>query len=417
MPALCRDCLTDFEKGTRCPACRSARVISHPELMTLSIAHMDCDAFYASVEKRDNPSLADKPVIIGGGRRGVVSTACYVARIKGVRSAMPMFQALKLCPEAVVIKPRMSAYVEASKAIKSMMMDLTPAIEPLSLDEAFMDLRGTERLHGAPPAVMLARLIKRMRQEVGLTGSVGLSHNKFLAKVASDLDKPHGFSVIGEEETADFLAGKPVRMIWGVGPAAQASLEKVGIRTFDDLLRWDKSDLVARFGGTGERLFHIARGEDFRRVSAHAPMKSISKETTFNDDTSNLDILDGHIWRLSEQVADRAKAKELAGRVVTLKLKRANFTQITRRISLRDPTQLTDRVYREARALFDSVSNQGPFRLIGTGLSDLCKADGADLSGDLLDPDAVQRGKAERATDSIRARFGSDAIVKGRSLR
>jgi DNA polymerase-4 len=256
-----------------------------------------------------------------------------------------------------------------------------------------------------------------MRSEVGLTGSIGLSHNKFLAKVASDLDKPHGYSVIGEAETADFLAGKPVRMIWGVGPAAQASLEKVGIRTFDDLLRWDKSDLVARFGGTGERLYHIARGEDFRRVSAHAPMKSISKETTFHDDTSDLEILDGHIWRLSEQVADRAKAKELAGRVVTLKLKRANFTQITRRISLRDPTQMTDRVYREARALFDTVADQGPFRLIGTGLSDLCKADGADLSGDLLDPDAVKRGKAERATDSIRARFGSDAIMKGRSLR
>ena len=417
MPALCRDCLNDFEQGNRCLACRSARVIQHPELMTLSIAHMDCDAFYASVEKRDDPSLADKPVIIGGGRRGVVSTACYVARIKGVRSAMPMFQALKLCPDAVVIKPRMSAYVEASKAIKAMMLDLTPAIEPLSLDEAFMDLRGTERLHGAPPAVMLARLIKRMRSEVGLTGSIGLSHNKFLAKVASDLDKPHGYYVIGEAETADFLAGKPVRMIWGVGPAAQASLEKVGIRTFDDLLRWDKSDLVARFGGTGERLYHIARGEDFRRVSAHAPMKSISKETTFHDDTSDLEILDGHIWRLSEQVADRAKAKELAGRVVTLKLKRANFTQITRRISLRDPTQMTDRVYREARALFDTVADQGPFRLIGTGLSDLCKADGADLSGDLLDPDAVKRGKAERATDSIRARFGSDAIMKGRSLR
>ena len=417
MPALCRDCLNDFEQGSRCPVCRSARVIQHPELMTLSIAHMDCDAFYASVEKRDDPSLADKPVIIGGGRRGVVSTACYVARIKGVRSAMPMFQALKLCPDAVVIKPRMSAYVEASKTIKAMMLDLTPAIEPLSLDEAFMDLRGTERLHGAPPAVMLARLIKRMRSEVGLTGSIGLSHNKFLAKVASDLDKPHGYSVIGEAETADFLAGKPVRMIWGVGPAAQASLEKVGIRTFDDLLRWDKSDLVARFGGTGERLYHIARGEDFRRVSAHAPMKSISKETTFHDDTSDLEILDGHIWRLSEQVADRAKAKALAGRVVTLQLKRANFTQITRRISLRDPTQMTDRVYREARALFDTVADQGPFRLIGTGLSDLCKADGADLSGDLLDPDAVKRGKAERATDSIRARFGSDAIMKGRSLR
>lgn len=401
----------------RCPACRSVRTVSHPELMSLSIAHMDCDAFYASVEKRDDPSLADKPVIIGGGRRGVVSTACYVARIKGVRSAMPMFQALKLCPDAVVIKPRMSAYVEASKAIKAMMLELTPAIEPLSLDEAFLDLRGTQRLHGVPPAVMLARLIKRMRSELGLTGSIGLSHNKFLAKVASDLDKPHGFSVIGEAETAEFLRGKSVRMIWGVGPAAQASLEKAGIRTFDDLLRWDKPDLVARFGGTGERLYHIARGEDRRRVSAHAPVKSISKETTFGEDTSDIEFLDGHLWRLSEQVADRAKARDLAGRVVTLKLKRADFSALSRRISLREPTQLTDRIYRESRALFDTVGNQGPYRLIGTGISDLCTADGADMSGDLLDPDAEKRGKAERATDAIRARFGPDAIVKGRALR
>lgn len=417
MPALCRDCLFEFDSGARCPACRSLRVVCHPELNILAIAHMDCDAFYASVEKRDDPSLADKPVIIGGGRRGVVSTACYVARIKGVRSAMPMFQALKLCPDAVVIKPRMSAYVEASKAIRAMMEELTPAIEPLSLDEAFMDLRGTERLHGAAPAVMLARLIKRMRDELGLTGSIGLSHNKYLAKVASDLDKPRGFSVIGKAETADFLRGKSVRMIWGVGPAAQASLEKAGIRTFDDLLRWDKRDLMARFGGTGERLYHIARGEDHRRVSAHAPVKSISKETTFGEDTSDRDILDGHIWRLSEQVADRAKARELAGRVVTLKLKRADFSQITRRISLRDPTQLADRIYREARALFDAVGDQGPYRLIGTGLSDLCAADGADLSADLLDPDAARRSKAERATDRIRAKFGTDAIVKGRALR
>lgn len=417
MPALCRDCLRDFNSGARCPSCRSARVVSHPELMTLSIAHMDCDAFYASVEKRDDPTLADKPVIIGGGRRGVVSTACYVARIKGVRSAMPMFQALKLCPDAVVIRPRMEAYVEASKAIKAMMLELTPAIEPLSLDEAFMDLRGTERLHGAPPAAMLARLIKRMRDELGLSGSIGLSHNKFLAKVASDLDKPRGFSVIGEAETSSFLAGKPVRMIWGVGPSAQASLEKVGIRTFDDLLRWEKADLVARFGGTGERLYHIARGEDFRRVSAHTPVKSISKETTFNDDTSSLDILDGHIWRLSEQVADRAKAKGLAGRVVTLKLKRANFSAISKRISLREPTQLADRIYREARALFDSVGNQGPYRLIGTGISDLSDADGAEPGGDLLDHNAEKRFKAERATDAIRARFGADAIKKGRALR
>ncbi|WP_227270037.1 DNA polymerase IV [Roseobacter weihaiensis] len=417
MPSLCRDCFAAFPDTKRCPTCGSPLIIAHPELNTLSIAHMDCDAFYASVEKRDNPTLEGKPVIIGGGRRGVVSTACYVARIRGVRSAMPMFQALKLCPEAIIIKPRMEAYVEASRAIRKMMEALTPDIEPLSLDEAFMDLSGTARLHGAPPAVMLARLVKRMRSELGLTGSIGLSHNKFLAKVASDLDKPHGFSVIGKAETDAFLRDKPVRMIWGVGAAAQASLENAGIRTFADLLRWEQTDLIARFGSMGDRLWHLARGQDRRRVSAHAPMKSISNETTFHEDTSDPDLLDGHLWRMAEKVSDRAKAKGLAGRVVTLKLKRADHSLLSRRISLRDGTQMADTVYRTARGLFDQVGDQGPYRLLGCGLSDLIAESGADLSADLLDPQARQRTAAERATDEIKERFGTDAILKGRSLR
>jgi DNA polymerase IV len=417
MPALCRDCLTQFDDRARCPACRSPRVVRHPELFDLTIAHMDCDAFYASVEKRDNPELRELPVIIGGGRRGVVSTACYIARIRGVRSAMPMFQALKLCPEAVVVKPRMSVYVEASRAIRAMMGDLTPVVEPLSLDEAFMDLSGTEKLHGAPPAVMLARLVKRMKDEVGLTGSIGLSHNKFLAKIASDLDKPRGYSVIGRADTDAFLHDKPVRMIWGVGAAMQGALDKAGIRTFTDLLRWERKDLNARFGAMGDRLYFLARGQDRRRVSRNAPMKSISNETTFFDDTASLDLLDGHLWRLSEKVSDRAKARNLAGRVVTLKLKRANHSLISRRVSLRDATQLADRIYRTARGLFDAVGDQGPYRLIGVGISDLLDDAKADLSGDLLDPEAEKRSKAERATDEIRQRFGPDAILKGRALR
>jgi DNA polymerase-4 len=378
---------------------------------------MDCDAFYASVEKRDNPDLRDKPVIIGGGRRGVVSTACYIARIKGVRSAMPMFKALQLCPEAVVVRGRMDVYVDVSRQIRAMMDELTPAVEPLSLDEAFMDLTGTETLHGAPPAVMLARLVKRMRTEIGITGSIGLSHNKFLAKVASDLDKPRGFSVIGKAETAAFLKDKPVRMIWGVGQAAQASLEKTGIRTFSDLLRWDQKDLIQRFGSMGDRLWHLARGQDHRRVSRNAPMKSVSNETTFNEDTSDTDVLDGHIWRLSEKVADRLKAKSIAGRVITLKLKRSNHSALSRRISLSDSTQMADRIYRTARDLFDRVGDQGPYRLIGVGVADITSDDQADISGDLLDPNASHRSNAERATDAIRDRFGSEAIIKGRALR
>lgn len=417
MPALCRDCLSEATDARRCPNCGSLRIVRHDELFDLSIAHMDCDAFYASVEKRDNPELADKPVIIGGGKRGVVSTACYVARIRGVRSAMPMFQAMKLCPDAVVVKPRMKAYSEASRQIRALMDELTPSVEPLSLDEAFLDLTGTEKLHGAPPAVMLARLVKRMKDEIGVTGSIGLSHNKFLAKVASDLDKPRGFAVIGKTETDAFLHDKSVRMIWGVGPSAQEGLERAGIHTFADLLRWDQRDLTDRFGSMGYRLWHLARGQDRRKVSARQPVKSISKETTFFEDTSSIDLLDGHIWRLSEQVADRAKAKGKAGRVVTLKLKRANFSLISRRLSLRDATQMADTIYQTARSLFDQVGDQGPYRLIGVGISDIVDESAADLSGDLLDPKAAQRRKAERATDQIRARFGSGAILKGRSIR
>jgi len=378
---------------------------------------MDCDAFYASVEKRDHPDLADKPVIIGGGRRGVVSTACYVARIRGVRSAMPMFQALKLCPDAVIIKPRMAVYAEVSRAIRQMMEDLTPAIEPLSLDEAFLDLRGTEKLHGAPPAVMLARLVYRMRQELGLTGSIGLSHNKFLAKVASDLNKPRGFSVIGKEDTAAFLQDKPVRMIWGVGSATQAALAQAGIRSFTDLLRWQRVDLTQKFGSMGERLWHLARGQDHRQISRNTPVKSISNETTFFEDTADPDLLDGHLWRMCEKVSDRAKAKELAGRVVTLKLKTADHKIITKRQTLEDATQLADRVYRVARALLSQIPAGQAYRLIGAGLSDLCAASQAERSGDLLDPQAHQRGAAERATDKIRKKFGEDAILKGRALR
>lgn len=417
MPAFCRACLTEFTTGARCPSCRSPRVVAHGELFDLSIAHMDCDAFYASVEKRDNPDLADKPLIVGGGTRGVVSTCCYIARISGVRSAMPMFQALKLCPEAVVLPPRIAVYAEVSRAIRAMMADLTPAIEPLSLDEAFLDLTGTARLHGAPPAVMLARLIRRMETELGISGSVGLSHNKFLAKIASDLDKPRGFSVIGRAETEAFLAAKPVRIIWGVGTATQTALERAGIRSISDLLRWDQQDLTARFGHMGARLWHLARGQDSRRVASDEKVKSISKETTFNEDTADAALLDGHLWRLAVGVSDRAKAKDMAGRTVTLKLKRADFTTITRRHALPGPTQMADRIYREARALFDLVPAGGAYRLIGCGIADLCPGAQAETHADLLDPQAETRARAEAATDAIRTKFGRDAIIKGRALR
>jgi DNA polymerase-4 len=256
-----------------------------------------------------------------------------------------------------------------------------------------------------------------MQLELGITGSIGLSHNKFLAKLASDLDKPRGFSVIGKAETMDFLRDKPVRMIWGIGAAGQASLEAVGIRTFADLRRWDRRDLHERFGTMGERLWHLSRGEDNRRVARDRAIKSISNETTFSDDISDPDLLDGHIWRLAEKVADRAKAKGLAGRTVTLKLKRDDFRLLTRRMSLPDGTQIADRLYRTARSLFDQADHPRPYRLIGVGLSDLVPAEAADRSGNLLDPQEARRIEAERATDAIRKRFGDDAILKGRALR
>ena len=417
MPAFCRDCLTVCKSKLRCEHCASPRVLKHPELFELSIAHMDCDAFYASIEKRDNPDIADKPVIVGGGKRGVVSTACYIARINGVHSAMPMFKALKLCPNAVVVPPRMDIYVKVSRQIKKFMSELSPMIEPLSLDEAFIDLTGTEKLHGAPPAIMLARLVKRMEDEIGISGSIGLSHNKFLAKLASDLDKPRGFSIISQRETLDLLAPLPIKKIWGAGPVLQRKLQSDGIQTFADLRRRDPKVLVKRYGTMGNRLWHLARGLDHRSITTREPVKTISKEITFFEDTSDTDLLDGHLWRLAEKVSDRCKARNYAGKTVNLKVKKADFKLLTRSITLNEPTQMTDRIYTNVRQMLNSIMDNAPFRLIGVGISHLTKPEDADQFMDLLEQDAAKRAKAERVTDTIRKRFGKDSILKGRSLR
>ena len=417
MANLCRDCMATNCPNKRCPNCGSPRILNHPELFSLSIAHLDCDAFYASVEKRENPDLANKPLIIGGGRRGVVSTACYIARIRGVRSAMPMFQALKICPDAVILKPRMSLYAKVSKDIRQMMGELTPSIEPLSLDEAFIDLTGTSKLHNASPAVVLAKLANRIHRELGLTGSIGLSHNKFLAKIASDLDKPRGFSIIGKAETNSFLEDKPIRLIWGIGKKMQMLLEESGIRTFRDLTRWDRKDLNYKFGQMGDRLWYLGRGEDTRSVESRVSIKSVSNEITFPEDTSDSDLLDGHLWRMCEKVSSRMKAKSLAGRVASLKLKTSIHKIITKRTTLREPTQLADTMYDVLSNLMEKMEPGQTYRLLGVSISDLCSVQEADMYGDLLDTNALKRGKAERASDSIREKFGPDAIIKGRALR
>lgn len=416
--ALCRDCLHAWAPpASRCPACGSRRVLAHAELAGLAVAHLDADAFYASVEKRENPALRDRPLIVGGGRRGVVATACYIARLSGVRSAMPMFRALKLCPDAVVVPPRMSLYVEVSRALRAMMLDLTPLVEPLSLDEAFLDLSGTERLHRAPPAVLLARLQTRIERELGVTASVGLSHNKFLAKIASDLDKPRGFCLVGRAETLDFLGPRPVSTIWGVGEAAVRALEADGIRSIADLRTRDRDRLLRRFGSLGDRLWRLARGEDARQVRPDHALKSLSHETTFEEDSADLDTLRWHLWSLAEQVSARAKARDLVGTVVTLKLKRADHRILTRRQTLPAATQMADRLYRTALPMLRRDIDSGPFRLIGIGLSGLGNAPASDLAGDLLDPGLRRRLEAERAADRIRARFGHDSIILGRSIR
>ena len=378
---------------------------------------MDCDSFYASVEKRDCPELIDKPVIIGGGRRGVVSTACYIARIRGVHSAMPIYRALKLCPDAVVIRPRMKLYAEISLQIRKMMLELTPSVEPISLDEAFLDLGGTQRLHKKPPAVLLAELTNRIKNELGLTGSIGLSHNKFLAKVASDLNKPNGFSIIGKRETEKFLFNKPVNILWGVGAGTKEKLEAMGIKTLSDLLRWEESDFVRKFGISGKRLKALASGKDNRRVMAERLIKSISNETTFGEDILKHEILIGHLWRMCEKVSDRAKSREIAGKVGVIKLKTDKYRLITRRLTFKEPTNMADRLFNALEPLLKNEIKEVKFRLLGVTLTNLCDQKYADLTGDLLDPNAQNRQKAELATDKIRRKFGVNAIIKGRSLR
>ena len=419
MAALCRDCLTWFEDAPvgRCPECARPRLLSHPELGALSIAHMDCDAFYASVEKRDNPELRDKALIVGGGRRGVVSTCCYIARVAGVRSAMPMFKALKLCPEAVVVKPRMELYSEVGREIRERMKALTPLVEPLSLDEAFMDLTGTERLLGYAPAASLARLALEIERDIGVTISVGLSHSKYLAKIASDLDKPRGFSVIGKAETLDFLAPRPVRSIWGVGKALAGRLESDGLMTNADLRAMDPTELMRRYGSMGKRLHELANGIDHRRVNPDGAAKSISSETTFNDDISDAERLQGHLWRLAVRTSDRAKAKSIGGLSVVLKLKTAKFATITRQVRLDAPTNLTDVIYDLAEPLLMRELDKGPFRLIGVGISALSPLDDSPGDAKLFEDRRDTRAKAEAATDAIRKKFGKDAIQRGRALR
>lgn len=418
--ALCRDCATLFPgagagRPLRCAECGSPRLVAHAELDKLAVAHIDCDAFYASIEKRDDPRLRDKPVLVGGGVRGVVAAACYVARTYGIRSAMPMFKALKLCPDAVVIRPDLRKYRAAGRAVRALMLETTPMVEPVSIDEAFLDLAGTERLHHGTPAATLARLARRIEGEIGITVSIGLSYNKFLAKLASDFDKPRGFSVVGRKEARALLAPKSVGLIWGVGKVLQRRLEADGRATIGQLASGDERDLVARYGAIGRRLVRFARGEDDRPVEPQSETKSISAETTFERDLAGRAALEAELWPLCETVAARLKRAELAGRTVTLKLKGSDFQSLTRARTLAAPTQLAETLYRTGADLLAHEARGRRYRLIGIGASALGPAALADPP-DLLDASAGKRAQVERAIDQVRAKLGAAAIVKGRGF-
>ncbi len=414
---FCRDCLAAVAAGDgRCRSCRSPRVKVHPELYELSIAHIDCDAFYAAVEKRDNPALADKPIIIGGGTRGVVSTACYVARIQGVKSAMPMFKALKLCPDAIVIRPNMKKYAEVGRQVRELMLQLTPLVQPISIDEAFLDLSGTTRLHGHSPAVSLATLLKTIESQLGISASAGLSYNKYLAKVASDLEKPRGFSVIGRAEAKAFLAEKPVGLIWGVGRAFQETLRKDGITLIGQLQGMERNELIRRYGIIGARLYHFSRGEDVRDVSARDDTKSISAETTFDNDITSYSELERILWQLSEKVSRRAKKEGFVGHTVALKLKTSEFKVRSRNTTLAVATQLAHSIFSAAQPLLKKEASGTSFRLIGVGISHLAAAgDAAETA--TLDARFATLTKAELAMDKLRAKFGSHAIERGLAFK
>ena len=413
---FCRDCDAPLQAAAeRCPACGSPRLVVAPGVFGLAIAHVDCDAFFASIEKRDNPAIADRPVIVGGGRRGVVAAACYIARASGVRSAMPMTRALKLCPQAVVIRPDHEKYRRESAKIAAILESATPLVEMASIDEAYLDLAGTETLHGAPPAVVCARLARRIEQEVGITVSIGLSYNKFLAKMASDLEKPRGFSVISREQAADFLGRLKVEELHGVGPAAARALAREGITTVAQLRERDVRWLMRRFGRLGAQLYNLARGIDERPVQPEHERKSISAEHTFEEDISARTALEQELWRLCRKVMRRALEKGLAGRVVTCKLRTADFTTHTAQTRLAEPVALAVHIFPAARRLLARLHDGGPCRLIGVGISDLVEMT-PEMLAQSLDERAAKKARAELASEALRRRFGENAVDFGLGL-
>lgn len=381
------------------------------------ILHVDMDAFYASVEIRENPELCGKPVIVGGAphRRGVVSAASYEARKFGVHSAMPVAQALRLCPKAILISPRIAFYAEVSQQIRDIFARYTPQFEPLSLDEAFLDVTACEKLFGG--AEVIAHAIKQaIRDELKLVASVGVAPNKFIAKIASDVNKPDGFVVVNSDQVHAFLDPLPVSRLWGAGKATVAVFERMGIRHIGQLRRQSQAWLQTHFGRHGEHLWQLAHGIDDREVITDAQAKSVSHETTFAEDVADKQVLEAWLLHLTEQVAWRLRRAELSGRTVQLKLRFPDFKTITRSHTLNEATQSTDILWQIVRQLWHGNWQGKPaIRLIGMGVAGLQPHGEQMQQADLFAQTSPRQAQVDALTDQINARFGPSALQRGRS--
>lgn len=385
--------------------------------MPRQIIHVDMDAFYASVEIRERPGLADKPVIVGGRPegRGVVAAANYIARRYGVHSAMPTSKALRLCPKAVVLPPQHSLYAEVSEQIHAIFQRYTPQIEPLALDEAFLDVTASEKLFG--PAPEIARAIKQaVQDELHLVASVGVGPSKYIAKLASDIDKPDGFVVVREDEVQDFLAPLPVSRIWGVGKVAARTFEKLGIRTIGQLRNYSSAMLHRHFGSGGEQFLLLACGIDNRPVISEHEAKSISNETTFAVDISDSAVLLDWLHALTEQVAHRLRAHGLKGRTVQIKVRFADFTTLTRAQSLSGVTDITAEIWRAVQSLFCQRIPRPlpPVRLVGVGVSNF--GEEGERQEDLFaSQEKVRQRKLDSLLDEMHSRFGGSIVSRGKT--
>jgi nucleotidyltransferase/DNA polymerase involved in DNA repair len=384
--------------------------------MTRAILHVDMDAFYASVEQRDNPDLRGKPVIVGAGpqERGVVSAASYEARKFGVHSAMPSRTAYKHCPQGIFVRPDMEKYGRVSKQIMTILGAFTPFVQPVSVDEAFMDVTGSTQKFG--DALTIAKRIKaEIHAQTGLTASVGVAPNKFLAKLASDLNKPDGLTVITEANKVEMLAPLPVSKIWGVGKVAEKRLHDLGLHTIGDLQRVPLDELRRRFGNMAAHLHALAMGEDDREVVTDEESKYISSEHTFDVDTADLDQIKKCLLEQCEEVGSRLRQEKVAARTVQLKLRYADFTTLTRRQTLLQPTQDGMMLYQVAGQLLIAEGIEGKrIRLIGVGGSNLVQP---EIQSDLFNRTDEKRTRLAKAVDELRGKLGPGAIKRGSSLR